>query len=292
MRGGGGSLTLSAFCRAIYKPKAPIKSQSKFVRAVFEAAGSAAVYSTSYWTALFRGDQELSDPLRDSMPEQINKQSLLSFLSEHLTPSTSTRHTLGDRCQEVGKDTGLPSTLTIEPEAFIWALTDWFDAIIHDPDHCDVLEHCYRLRLEDQEPEEINPAPQPLYQGDRVDVTEPPALQKHKPGFWTEFTHTWTLRNVGSINWTNRTLICTNPTDPRLRPVGTTQISIPDSPPATAKFIKISCTFRAQGYEGAASSHWEMHNADGENCFPQEGTTFNVDATVINPDLHAIRQER
>ncbi|MFW9181277.1 NBR1-Ig-like domain-containing protein [Corynebacterium striatum] len=282
-------MTLSAFCRAIYKPKAPIKSQSKFARAVFEEAGSAAVYSSSYWTALFRGDQELSDPLRDSVPEQINKQSLMGFLSRHLTPPTSTKHTLGDRCQEVGKDAGLPSTLAIEPEAFIWALTDWFDAIIHDPDHCDVLERCYRRRLKGQEPGEINPAPQPLYQGDRVDVTEPPALQKHRPGFWAEFTHTWTLRNVGSTNWTSRTLVCTNPTDPRLRPVGTTQITIPDSPPATAKFIKISCTFRAQGYEGAASSHWEMHNGDGENCFPQEGTTFNVFAAVINPVLHATR---
>lgn len=292
MRDGGGSLTLSAFCRAIYKPKAPIKSQSKFARAVFEAAGSAAVYSTSYWTALFRGDQELSDPLRDSVPEQINKQSLLGFLSEHLSPPTSTRHTLGDRCQEVGKDAGLPSTLAIEPEAFIWALTDWFDAIIHDPDHCDVLESCYRLRLEGQEPDEITSAPQPLYQGDRVDVTEPPALQKHKPGFWDELTHTWPMRNVGSINWTGRTLVCTNPTDSRIRPVGATQIAIPDSPPTTGKFIKISCTFRAQGYEGAASSHWEMHDKNGENCFPQATTTFNVDANVINPDLHSIRQER
>ena len=289
MRDGGGSLTLSAFCRAIYKPKAPIKSQGKFVRAVFEAAGSAAVYSTSYWTALFRGDQELSDPLRDSVPDQINKQSLLGFLSEHLMPPTSTRHTLGDRCQEVGKDAGLPSTLAIEPEAFIWALTDWFDAIIHDPDHCDVLERCYRLRLEGLEPEEINPAPQPLYQGARVDVTEPPALQKHRPGFWDKFTHTWTMRNVGSIDWTGRTLVCTNPTDPQLRPVDAITIDIPDSPPATGKFIKISCTFRAQGYEGAASSHWEMRNQEGENCFPRESTTFNVDATVINPDLHSTR---
>lgn len=211
------------------------------------------------------------------------------FLLTHLTPLPSTRVTLDDRCQEVSKKVGLPSTLTIEPEAFIWALTDWFDAIIHDPNHCDVLEHCYRLRLEGQEPEEINPAPQPLYQGDRVDVTEPPALQKHKPEFWAEFTHTWTMRNIGSINWTGRTLVCTNPTDPRIRPVDTTQIAIPDSSPATGKFIKISCTFRAQGYEGAASSHWEMHNTDGENCFPRESTTFNVDATVINPDLHSTR---
>ena len=286
---GGGSLTLSAFCCAIYKPKAPIKSQSKFARAVFEAAGSAAVYSTSYWTALFRGDQEVSDPVRGSLPNQIKKQALHKFLLGHISPPRRATYTLEDRCHEIGASAGLPSSMEIEPDAFIWALTDWFDVIIHDPDHCDVLERCYRLRLKGQEPGEINPAPQPLYQGDRVDVTEPPALQKYRPGFWAEFTHTWTMRNVGSINWTSRTLVCTNPTDSRLRPVGTTQIAIPDSPPTAGKFIKISCTFRAQGYEGAASSHWEMHNVDGENCFPRESTTFNVDATVINPDLHATR---
>ena len=283
---------LPEFCRAVYKRKSPITNQAKFVQAVFQHAGSAERLDDEHARKIFTGAKPISEPQYESFPTQVSKKSLHDFLLTHLTPLPSTRATLDDRCQEVGKDTGLPSTLTIEPEAFIWALTDWFDAIIHDPNHCDVLEHCYRLRLEDQEPEEINPVPQPLYQGDRVDVTEPPALQKHKPGFWAEFTHTWTLRNVGSIDWTSRTLVCTNPTDPRLRPVGTTQIAIPDSPPATARFIKISCTFRAQGYEGAASSHWEMRNQEGENCFPRESATFNVDVTVINPDLQAIRQER
>lgn len=280
---------LPEFCHAVYQRKSPISSQAKFVQAVFQHAGSAERLDGEYARKIFTGAKPISEPQYESFPTPVNKKSLHDFLLSHLTPLPSTRATLDDRCQEVSKKAGLPSTLTVEPEAFIWVLTDWFDAIIHDPDYCDVLEHCYRLRLVGQEPGEINPAQQPLYQRDRVDVTEPPALQKYKPGFWAEFTHTWTLRNIGSVDWTNRTLVCTNPTDSRLRPVGTTQIAIPDSPPATGKFIKISCTFRAQGYEGVASSHWEMHNADGENCFPQATTTFNVDATVINPDLHATR---
>ncbi|WP_311777165.1 NBR1-Ig-like domain-containing protein [Trueperella abortisuis] len=282
-------MSLPEFCRAIYKRKSPTTSQAKFVQAVFKNAGSAERLDDEYARKIFSGAKPISEPQFESFPTPVDKESLRVFLLQHLTPDPSTRATLSDRCQEVSEKAGLPSTLTIEPEAFIWALTDWFDAIIHDPDHCDVLEHCYRLRLEGQEPDEINPAPQPLYQGDRVDVTEPPTLQKHRPGFWAEFTHTWTMRNVGSVDWTGRTLVCTNPTDSRLRPVDTISIDIPDSPPATGKFIKISCTFRAQGYEGAASSHWEMHNADGDNCFPQATTTFNVDATVINPDLHSAR---
>lgn len=277
---------LPEFCRAVYKPKSPITNQAKFVRTVFRHAGSAERLEDEYARKIFTGKKPISEPQYESFPTPVSKNSLHDFLLSYLTPLPNTRATLDDRCQVVGKDAGLPSTLTIEPEAFIWALTDWFDAIIHDPDHCDVLERCYRLRLKDLEPEEINPAPQPLYQGDRVDVTEPPALQIHKPGFWDEFTHTWTMRNVGSINWTGRTLVCTNPIDPRLRPVDTITIDIPDSPPATGKFIKISCTFRAQGYEGTASSHWEMRNQEGENCFPQATTTFNVDANVINTDLH------
>ena len=277
---------LPEFCRAVYKPKSPITNQAKFVRTVFRHAGSAERLEDEYARKIFTGKKPISEPQYESFPTPVSKNSLHDFLLSYLTPLPNTRATLDDRCQVVGKDSGLPSTLTIEPEAFIWALTDWFDAIIHDPDHCDVLERCYRLRLKDLEPEEINPAPQPLYQGDRVDVTEPPALQIHKPGFWDEFTHTWTMRNVGSINWTGRTLVCTNPIDPRLRPVDTITIDIPDSPPATGKFIKISCTFRAQGYEGTASSHWEMRNQEGENCFPQATTTFNVDANVINTDLH------
>lgn len=106
---------LPEFCRAVYKRKSPITNQAKFVQAVFQHAGSAERLDDEYARKIFTGAKPISEPQYESFPTQVSKKSLHDFLLTHLTPLPSTRATLDDRCQEVGKDTGLPSTLTIEP---------------------------------------------------------------------------------------------------------------------------------------------------------------------------------
>ena len=116
---------LPEFCRAVYERKSPITNQAKFVQAVFQYAGSAERLEDEYARKIFTGVKPISEPQYASFPTPVNKNSLHDFLLSHLTPLPNTRATLDDRCQVAGKDAGLPSTLTIEPEAFICALTDW-----------------------------------------------------------------------------------------------------------------------------------------------------------------------
>lgn len=280
---GVESMAISDFCSAFYPPKkAPITSQAKFVRATFAAAGCEYRVSDKYWTALFRGDQQLSDPMRDSFPDPVDKEGLYSFLYDFCSPENRSHRPLKDRCATIAKNAGLPSSLAVDSQPLLRATTDWFDAIIHDPENCDVLERSYRLRLKGEEPESRDGLPAPLYSGDRVDVLQPPTLQNHDVSFWQEFTHEWVLQNIGKIPWTGRTLVCVNPTDSYIRPVHSETVVIPDSQPGSGR-IKIQCVFKTQGQEGQVTSMWEMRNETGENCFPGSKTQFNVVADVAFP---------
>ena len=277
------SMAISDFCSAFYPPKkAPITSQAKFARATFEAAGCEHSVGDKYWTALFRGDQRLSEPMRDSFPEPINKEGLYSFLHDYCSPKNRTHSPLKDRCATIARKAGMPSSLAIEPQPFLRATTDWFDAIIHDPENCDVLERSYQLRIKGEEPGPLANLPLPIYFGDSVDVLQPPSLQNHDVSFWQEFTHEWVLQNIGKVPWTGRTLVCTNPADPHIRPVHPDPIAIPDSQPGSGR-IKIQCAFKVQGQEGQVASMWEMRNETGENCFPANSKHFNVVADVGFP---------
>lgn len=273
---------LSDFCTAIYKRKPPVTSQSKFIQAVFEAAGSGELICDEYARKMFSGAKPISEPQYDSFPAPTNHEGLLEFLKQHVTPARGSRSTTLERCREIANRAGVSRTLGIEPDAFLLALTDWFEAIIHDPEHCDILETAYRLRLNGAEPEPRQQRPAPLHPGDRADVMRPPALQNNTPGFWAEFTHEWVIKNVGNVPWRGRKLVCVNPKDLYIRPNGVTEVEVPDCEPSRTAFVKTHCQFSARGQEGPGTSIWQMHDTNGENCFPGAATMFNVAAAITN----------
>ncbi|BDY02670.1 MAG: NBR1-Ig-like domain-containing protein [Cutibacterium avidum] len=273
---------LSDFCNAVFKRMSPVTNQSKFIQAVFKAAGSGELISDEYARKLFSGAKPISEPQYDSFPEPINHEGLLEFLKQHVTPTRGSGSTTQARCQEIANQAGLSRTLDIEPDVFLVALTDWFEAIIHDPDDCDILESAYRMRLNGAEPEPIQLRPAALHPGDRAGVVHPPALQNNTAEFWTTFTHEWVIKNVGNTPWRGRKLVCVNPKDLGIRPIDTTEVEIPDCEPSRSALLKASCQFSARGQEGAATSIWQMHDANGNDCFPGETTMFNVAATITN----------
>lgn len=273
---------LGDFCSAVFKRNPPVTSQAKFLQDLFLASGSTERIDDEYARKLFKGTKQISGPQYESFSNPVDKNRLHVFLQGHIKPASKTGLKLEQRCEEIAKKAGLPASLHIESDPFIWALTDWFDAIINDPENCDVLERAYRLRLKDEELEPRDSLPVPLYSGDRVDVLQPPTLQNHDVSFWQEFTHEWVLQNIGKIPWTGRTLVCVNPTDSHIRPVHSETVVIPDSQPGSGR-IKIQCVFKTQGQEGQVASMWEMRNETGENCFPGSKTQFNVVADVAFP---------
>lgn len=184
----------SDFCSAVYKRKFTVTSQSKFVQAVFKAAGSGEFISDDYARKMFSGVKPISEPQYESFPEPIDRDGLRTFLSEYVSPSVSSMGTTQEWCQQIARNAGLPSSLAVETEPFPWALTDRFEAIIHDRDHCDTLERAYRLRLGGSEPQQLQGRPEPLYKDDRVHVIHPPAVQNHEVAFWSNFTHERVLK--------------------------------------------------------------------------------------------------
>lgn len=279
---------LCKFCRTLFPPKGKIKNQAKFLQGLFAAAGSTDRIDDEYARSLFSGKNPISAPLHDSFHGSINHEELREFLYGHVKASSGQASGKVDpiqqRCSDIAYKAGLSSFTPMEPEAFIRALVDWFEAIVLDPENCDTLSRVYELRLAGHIPEPPNPHFQSLYEGDRADVMNPPALQKNFCEFWGIFTHEWVIKNIGSKAWRGRTLECQNPKDNGIRPVGSSVVKVPDSPPSKTAFIKIKQSFSARGREGTALSQWIMCDTNGDDCFPNSSSQFNVSLTVTNPN--------
>lgn len=271
---------LSIFCKAIYLRPRPISSQSKFITALFESAGASFTYGDDYGRSLANGSKDLTQDIRNTFPDLINGAEVSEFLRKYLTDTASKPSNLKQRCTNVAATVGLPMTLVIDPEAFILALADWFTAIIKNPEDCDILATAYQRRVEGESAPDIESFA-PLYKGDKVIVTKPPSQQTHSAPFWETFSHEWSIQNTGSLAWSNRSLQCMNPNDNGVR-AEVVKLAVPDIAPR--EFAKIRCNFETRGREGRATSLWQMVDDQGNNCFPNHGTTFDVTVAVVNPN--------
>lgn len=278
---GGNSVAtsqLSTFCKAVYVKKQPLASQPKFLNALCTGAGAEWSYGDDYGRKLSNGTKHLTQDARDTFPATIDSPEVTTFLWKYLTDTTVAPKVLATRCSVVAANAGLSTTLNIDPDAFIPALADWFIAIIKNPEDCDILAAAYQRRLgggSDPTPSSFTP----LYAGDKVIVSKPPSQQDYSKPFWSEFSHEWVLQNLGTINWTGRSLVCTNPKDNGVRP-DSTRIPVPDTPPS--EFARVNCDFETRGREGKATSQWTLTDDNDQNCFPNHGTSLEVVVNVVN----------
>lgn len=271
---------LSTFCTAVYVKQQPLSSQPKFLKALFESAGANFAYGDDYGRKLFNGTKDLTQDVCDTFPATIDAAKVEEFLRKYLTDTTGKKSDLTSRCTKIAADAGLPKTLTINPDTFIPALGDWFRAIIKNPVDCDILTTAYQRRLEGETKPDLGTFT-PLYAGDEVIVSQLPSQQSYTAPFWGGFSHEWTFQNKGTLAWSGRLLRCGNPTDNGVRP-GADVISVPDTAPQG--FAKVTCEFEVHGHEGKATSQWRMIDAQGNECFPNHSTSFNVVVDVVNPD--------
>lgn len=276
----GARMSFHDFCHALYVRRAPLGSQTKFIHALFTSAGSAYLPDVAYCKKLFSGKNPLSQDIRDSFADPIPRDGIETFLRDYLTKTGSGSQPLQARCTTVAHSAGTPATLTIDPDAFVPALGDWFQAIIKNPTDCDILATAYQRRLEGEDNADLASFT-PLYAGDRVIVSKPPSQQTYSVPFWGGFSHEWVLQNTGTLTWSGRSLHCVNPTDNGVRP-NTDEIPVRDTAPQG--FAKVACNFETRGREGKATSQWQMVDTQGGNCFPNHSTTFDVTLDVINPN--------
>lgn len=262
-------MNFSDFCRALYVRRAPLGSQTKFIHARFKNVGGTCLPDTAYAKKIFSRPNPLSQNMLSSVPETLPRESFEAFLREHITNTADGSAGLLSRCSVNAVIAGLPTTLDIDPDAFIPARADWFIAIIKSPEDCDILATAYQHRLEG----ESAPATSsftPLCTGDKVIVSRPPGQQDYSEPFWSELSHDWFLQKLETVNWTNRSLICTNPKDNGVRP-SVTGPPVPDTPPR--QFAKVSVGFESRGREGKATRQWTLINVNDQNCFPYRGDT-------------------
>lgn len=272
---------LSTFCKAVYRRQQPLSSQPKFLKAMFESAGASFAYGDDYGRSLANGSKSLTQDVRGTFPETIEVAKVAEFLRRYLTDTTGERSDLVTRCKKVAAVAGLPTSFTVDPDVLIPALADWFQAIIENPENSNILAIAYQRRLEGDDAPDLASFT-PLYVGDEVIVTNPPSQQSHSAPFWGGLKHRWALQNTGTVAWSGRSLLCINPKVNGLRPK-ITRIPVPDIGPQG--FVSVECDFCAHSFEGWSTSRWQMIDAEGNNCFPNHSSTFDVKADIVNPDL-------
>lgn len=277
-------MALRTFCEAVYKKQPPITSQTKFTQDLIQATGATYEVSDSYAPKLFKREIPLGDE-REQFPDPINREGVYIFLKEHLTPPPGQRkrRTLVDRISDIAKVLDTPISEGVDSEAFIWALTDWMNDIIHHPEEERVFNNYYCFRKAGHDPAQSEPS-KPRYLGDEIDLVRTVSTPEGTLAFYQHFKHKWVFRNIGQISWEERYLRCDNPKGKGIRP-SKSHISIPDTTASSKDFVTIEVEFQARGFEGKATSYWRMCDKDGNDCFPGLRSLFDVEATVMNLNI-------
>lgn len=265
----GGIVTLSDLCKGVYPACPTLKSQAKFIDALFEAGGSKAFISESYKKQIFTNPAKFTDNLKHELRGKNNVASLVSFFEENLA---------NDRLPSVISFFGIPEKGEINKKALFTALAMQFRAIVNSDTENgeDVLLLEYQKYKE--QPQEGDKNQQPvsvLYPGDQIYPN-----MKYRPVYSVnvreDVIHTWNFSNVGTQAWTGRRLYFLNHDEVHPR-ANSNYIDIPDTQPG--KSVKISVGMNARGFEGKTECVWIMVDSEGNDCFPNSGIfTFVIDA--------------
>jgi hypothetical protein len=206
--------------------------------------------------------QQIPNPIQHNEVEQF----LLQFFDEK-------------RAKETMDRVGIPKSDTIDLNAWVAALADQLQIIIHEnEDKQEIIVASYQAYLNN--PKEKNSRYiRSLYSNDAIWVENPPAQQNYQVTFYKKITHTWVIHNMGSNVWTGRYLKCIDGDDVSIRPSKKT-IPIPDVNPT--EIIKLSVEYDSRGKENKAMSVWKMMDLNDQDCFPGEKNALNVVIDVIN----------
>lgn len=262
-------MTLPDLCKGTYSACPTLKSQAKFIDALFEAGGSKPYISDSYKKQIFSNPEKFTDNLKSEFRGKDNIASLTAFFENNLAD---------DKLSTVISAFGIPEKETVNKKALSTALAMQFRAIVNsDTDDGEDV-----ILLEYQKNKELTPektataaAVSVLYPGDQVYSN-----MKFRPVYSVnvreDIVHTWNFSNVGTQTWTGRRLYFSNHDKVHPR-ASSNYIDIPDTPPGNR--VKITVSMNAHGFEGKSECVWIMVDSDGNECFRHSGIfTFVIDA--------------
>ena len=253
-------MKLEDICRCVYPACLNIKSQDKFIIALFTASGDGNV-SKSYAKQLFTGAKGFVLNQKYPLRGKDNYDSLVQFFETQINDAGAVLLEWGVPVKDEPNKKALAIALTRQMKLLI-------DSDSEDVDDTVILDY-QQIKLEgiDLKDKEYR---QPLYKGDNVSVYQ---NTRHEIASYDSVTHTWELLNTGKIVWTGRKLVYKR--GPKDRPEAHPDvIDIPDVKPNER--IKITTTFDGRGFDGVTHCKWEMQDSDGENCFPERDSLFCV----------------
>ena len=262
-------MTLSDICKGTYPACTKIKSKSTFITALFKAAGGTLYGSDSYKKMLFSGERPFTASLRESIPSQINTNTLIDFFYNNIADT---------KLPDVVAGFGIPEKETIDKRALASALAIQLNAIIDSDNGSaeDVLILEYQNRKANAVDDAIIAPATALYPGDQFYFKE-----THRPSYkvniYEKFRHTWIFDNIGTQEWKGRKLYFSN--NDSVRPKAeSVYVLIPDTPPQ--KSVKVSVEMDARGFEGVSECKWIMIDGEGNDCFPNcNSFAFTISST-------------
>lgn len=252
-------MKLEDLCAGVYKYCPKLTSQDKFIVALFTAAGDGYV-SKSYAKKLFTGDKSFVIKQKLPLRGKDNISSLISFFEAEISDAEAVLIALG-----------IPEKQEPNKKALAVALAQQMKRLIEsdeeDVENILILQY-QQAKQKDVEVDGI--FARPLYMGDSISVYHD---ARHEIQSFEKVTHTWELRNTGTIPWIERKLVYKR--GPKDRPEANPNvIEIPEVQPK--KSIKITTTIDGRGFDGITHCIWEMQDSDGENCFPERESLFCV----------------
>lgn len=257
-------MTLSDLCKGLYPACSKLKSQSKFLDALFAAGGRNPYISDSYKKQIFNNPDKLTNSIKAPFRGRDNISSLFDFFEKNIDEKV------------VVEKFGLPIAGTIDKPALCCALAAQFRTIMDsDSSDADIVLMLEYQKYLDQPQKELSASRQisVLYPGDQI-YNRVMRRANYEVEIYEKFQHTWDFENSGTQVWRGRKLVFLNYDKVRVR-ADKNEIDLPDTPPH--KGIKVSMSMDARGFEGVSNCHWIMVDADGKDCFPNSSTfDFNV----------------
>lgn len=275
----GDNLTIdfSDYCRRVYPPTRKKKALSgpKFVIGLFQNGGS------SYFT-----DDDV-----DNVPKQMykGKRQFTIFYRKTFGPTDYRRLSgyLHKRVEDIGKETIArnfcdSSIVDVDGEVLSMALAFQFRAFVDNTGKDDLVPNIVQCKYQELLAQKVrndnglHKIESSLIPGDMVHCL---SRRVHYANCYETILHHWTLINTGTCKWENRRLVMVANLDDGLF-VSVKTILLPSINP------KQSCTLQAlvrHSNEGKYNLVWQMHDQNGQDCFPNEPDAFcfKVDVTFV-----------
>lgn len=120
---------------------------------------------------------------------------------------------------------------------------------------------------------------EPAFAGDDYQILYETPQGNHLVALYEHFTHSWNIKNTGSVTWVRRMLVLANKLSTRIKTVDP-EIYIPDLKPG--EHATVIANLDARYFEGTHELVWDIQTSDGQSCYPNKTGTIRFEVTVEN----------